>query len=152
MCLAKKSQVSAPPAAEQMVQPVQHQGGGSSSPTHPNKGQKEPRHTMRESSHGCSRGEQRQLEPTQLQFSIGISPGSGGDRATSILTMSSVWLLRDRMPQVVPAHCMWDTEEAPARAWAREVDALLFSSFSSQDQRDVKHSGRAAALKTASVE
>lgn len=46
----------------------------------------------------------------------------------------------------------WDTETQSCQTWAREVDALLFSSFSSQDQRDVKHFGRAIILKTASVE
>lgn len=51
-------------------------GGHSSSATHPNKGWKEPRQRVRESSHGHSGGEERQLEPPQLQFSVGISPGS----------------------------------------------------------------------------
>lgn len=67
-------------------------------------------------------------------------------------------LLREGMPQVVPAHCTWDTETQrwllpePRPRRCMLCFSLLFSSFSSQDQRDVKHFGRAATLKTASVE
>ncbi|KFO59020.1 Ras-associating and dilute domain-containing protein, partial [Corvus brachyrhynchos] len=51
-------------------------GGHSSPATHPNKGWKEPRQRVRESSHGHSGGEEGQLDPPQLQFSVEISPGS----------------------------------------------------------------------------
>lgn len=111
VCLAKKSQVSPPPAAEQMVQPVPRQGGHSSSPTHPNKGWKEPLE-VRESSHGHSGEEKRQLEPPQLQFSIGISPGTKVEGYLHPHCVHSVF--REGMPQVVPARCMSDSQ---TRRW-----------------------------------
>lgn len=127
VCLAKKSQVSPPPAAEQMVQPVPRQGGHSSSPTHPNKGWKEPLE-VRESSHGHSGGEKRQLEPPQLQFSIGISPGT---QMEGYLHPHHVHSVQGRDATGDPSSLHvghTDEEVVPARAWARDVDALLFSS------------------------
>lgn len=71
-----------------------------------------------------------------------------------MLTVSSLWLLRERMPQVLPARCTEMQRGGSSQSLGRGggCSALLFSSSCSQDQRDVKHFGRAAALKTASAE
>lgn len=154
VCLAKKSQVSPPPAAEQMVQPVPLQGGHSSSPTHPNKGWKEPLE-VRESSHGHSGGEKRQLEPPQLQFSIRISPGTQVEGYLHPHRVHSVCSGKGchRWSQLVACGThRRGGGSCQSLGQGCRCSALLFSSFSSQDQRDVKHFGRAVTLKTASVE
>lgn len=84
-------------------------GGHSSSATHPNKGWNEPRQRVRESSHGHSGGEERQLEPPPAAiFSWDFTWQPGGRLPPS--SPCPLCLLREGMPQVVPACCMWDTQ------------------------------------------
>lgn len=156
LCVLGKEEPSFSPTSTRANSPTHPTPGGhSSSATHPNKGWKEPRQRVRESSHGHSGGEERQLEPPQLQFSVGISPGSQVEGYLHPHRAHSVCSGRGchRWSQLVA--CGTHRQRGGScHSLGQEggCSALLFSSFSSQDQRDVKHFGRAATLKTASVE
>lgn len=130
VCLAKKSQVSAPPAAEQMVQPVPHRGDTAPLPAILTK-------LERTLAHRESRGSWSLPSCNfQLGFHLVLED-------TGLLHAHHVQSVAAQGGDATGAPSSLHTEVAPARAWAKEVDALLFSSSCSQDQRDVKHSGRA---------